>query len=640
MARPSVSPHSFLSKTSSKANENKENIEDGNISLERQWTKKADKEEGENKKLKDSKIEQQQNIEFIRRKYILQNKALAKNNSMMQQKVNEMESKISELIKENMQLRKRTTFRAVELKEYLEEKLSGVESGLMRKFGEVFMEMKKIRQEEKIATNPMLDIFLRILEEEPAYTSTPIASDHGTGPDPRSPWRSRELPKQQHRDSFYPPPGKGFLLKMEATKATAETRKADLNEEMEKEGSERAAKGPSVEEDKYEQLEQLLEEQKDQEPEKELPREMQEIADPSSVSENRKGSEKEAGGEEQGIQSSLVSKDNFAALEPARRTTTKSARKNQSFRHELKRRAGRPKKKVSQHTVSDVRDHDKGKKTNGEEAPEIQRDISISQRGKATKRPEFDVYREEDGMDREESEHKSASQGERLQGEVLSSIEKTPEQGENQQEDDENINRRRSARNRKSISYALPSLSKKMRRESERPVGAVDGITYLSKNGAQVKSENEEDDKIGAKADDEGGKRTLTLDVEPRKRTKRQPLGNVTDESTNRGGDTEKYINDKKDKVKQIEQPKSYKDRRPSTPTTTSTPTVTTIPGQQEQDNNSNDREKNINDASIFDFVDDRQDLRTYKRENSTSRPSIPGIKLLQKNQHKRNTVT
>lgn len=637
MARPSVSPHSFLSKTSSKANENKENREDGNISLERQWNKNADKEEEDNKKVKDSKIEQQQNIEFIRRKYILQNKALAKNNSMMQQKMNEMESRISELIKENMQLRKRTTFRAAELKEYLEEKLSGVESGLMRKFGEVFVEMKKIRQEEKIAANPMLDIFLRILEEEPAYTSTPIASDHGAAGDTGSHWGSEKLPEEQQREPFYLPQGRGYLLKMEATRITAETGEVDLNEHVENEGSEGIAKGPSEKEGEQEELEDLLGQQKSQAPERGLSKEPQDIADQAGplVSESKDRYQPEAKGEEGNVESSLISKYSSRTPEPAKHSTTNSTSNSRSARHTGKKKAGRPKKQVSQPTLSDARDLDKDMKTNTEKTPEIQGNISTTQKIKASKRPEFDVYREEDGMDRQEQVQQPANQRECSQGEAANNIEKRQEQSENVQEDNENINRRRSARNRKSISYRLPSLSKKMRRESERPVGAVDGITYLSRNGAQVKSESEDEDKIEATPDDEVRKRRLPGEVEPRKRMKRQPLGNVTDETTNRGGDTGNHIKDQTGKGKPIEQPKSYKDRRLTTTTTT-----TTIQDQQGQNHNNTDQNNVINDASIFDFVDDRQDLRTYKREKSTSRPSIPGIKLLQKNQHKRNTVT
>ncbi|CCE83883.1 Piso0_004479 [Millerozyma farinosa CBS 7064] len=126
-----------------------------------------------------AKKDQYYNIELIRKKYALQNQSLAKNNSLMMSRVSEMEAKISDLINENMKLRKSKAFQETEMKSYLETALQTIENGVIGKFAEIAQLFSGIRANEGLSTNPSMEFFQRILEFDPQVTSTPTHNPKG-----------------------------------------------------------------------------------------------------------------------------------------------------------------------------------------------------------------------------------------------------------------------------------------------------------------------------------------------------------------------------------------------------------------------------------------------------------------------------
>ncbi|ODQ81129.1 hypothetical protein BABINDRAFT_160531 [Babjeviella inositovora NRRL Y-12698] len=91
-------------------------------------------------------------LELIRRKYLLQNKSLAKSNSVMLTKIANLETKISALITENMDLRQQKTAQSRDSnKQWLDEKLTTIENGVYTKFEEISQMFQNIRHNEGLA---------------------------------------------------------------------------------------------------------------------------------------------------------------------------------------------------------------------------------------------------------------------------------------------------------------------------------------------------------------------------------------------------------------------------------------------------------------------------------------------------------
>ncbi|CAK7894685.1 hypothetical protein CAAN1_02S04082 [[Candida] anglica] len=105
------------------------------------------------------KAQNSQNIDSIRRKYSAQNQTLAKNNSVMLSKITTMESKISELINENMAIRRQKSMKELEVKEKLDQKLRSIEDGLYDKFDEMFQMFRTFREREDLPINTRLEVF-------------------------------------------------------------------------------------------------------------------------------------------------------------------------------------------------------------------------------------------------------------------------------------------------------------------------------------------------------------------------------------------------------------------------------------------------------------------------------------------------
>lgn len=194
MARPSEGSQSLVDLASSKNRTRREEKEElaANSSPRETALMGAEIRRQKNSR---SRTEPYANVELIRRKYIHQNKALAKNNSMMMSRISDMETRISELINENMLLHKYKTFKDVEVKRILEEKLQSLEARLVAWFREIFQTLQEFRLQEGIHENPQLEAFKIFLDDDPPYTSTPLEeeeqnSDSVISDSPQSPGQS------------------------------------------------------------------------------------------------------------------------------------------------------------------------------------------------------------------------------------------------------------------------------------------------------------------------------------------------------------------------------------------------------------------------------------------------------------------
>lgn len=127
-------------------------------------------EKSEFESVKNEKQEEN-NVELIKTKYFMQNKALAKSNSLMLSKITDMEVKIGRLINENISLRKEKLLKAAEMKKMLEEKISLIEATMFQKFDDFFQFFKNLRKTENLNNNHKLELLSNFNRP---VTSTPI----------------------------------------------------------------------------------------------------------------------------------------------------------------------------------------------------------------------------------------------------------------------------------------------------------------------------------------------------------------------------------------------------------------------------------------------------------------------------------
>ncbi|KAK6458039.1 uncharacterized protein RJT20DRAFT_28565 [Scheffersomyces xylosifermentans] len=117
---------------------------------------------------------QDEDIEALKSKFAIQNRSLAKSNSVLSSRISDLEYRVSELINENVKLRKNRNIRDIEGKKQLEDKLGTIESNLFAKFNEIFQFLKNIRSIEELPRNAQLDILSQINRP---VTSTPLEGD-------------------------------------------------------------------------------------------------------------------------------------------------------------------------------------------------------------------------------------------------------------------------------------------------------------------------------------------------------------------------------------------------------------------------------------------------------------------------------
>mmetsp|Transcript_4186 Transcript_4186/g.4116 ORF Transcript_4186/g.4116 Transcript_4186/m.4116 type:complete len:541 (-) Transcript_4186:1575-3197(-) len=523
MARPSVSSQSLVDLASSKVQTKKENKNDDNDQVASSFSDDEIKQEPvKNKGLK-NKQEQHKNIELIRKKYTLQNKSLAKNNSLMMLRISEMEAKVSDLINENMILRKRRTFKDAELKKQLEAKLEIVETGLIQKFGEIFEMLRDVRMSEGIAENPQLGIFKNLLNEAPSATSTPLEEATETGNNPFV-FNPRSLSQPMKDSSFTLPKSHQYLHTADKV--------ANLPAPLHMEKKENVDT-PVSNEDNIQ-----------------LPKN-----DPVSEAQSQKP-------------------DSGSTLEIVQSPETKEPRKQNSASIESIQKLPIPNKKVHSHELR-----------------------------------MFDVYmdkdKEHDVIDiLDNAIDSNARKADRATQQEPVAAQNDAQIKEEENQEEAQVGSRRPSRSRKPVSYKWPSLSKKMRRQSEKFVDAVIVPDEESAETPGKKSALNSPIKQEPEAQNERKRSKINDNTDrPSKKSKRQPLGNVTHITNNKTNSMNVTTAGNKDKA--------HTTKIPKIPDDANEKLVKSKTDEIEID------EKN--GSSIFDFDEVNIPPKTYKKRKQST---------------------
>ncbi|KAL3235006.1 Shugoshin [Nakaseomyces bracarensis] len=93
---------------------------------------------------------EREKLDAIKLNYSNQNSLLAKENSSLKMKLNELESKISQLIKENVHLRSLSAAQKLEYQHKLSDQLQVLENGVVQRFEEVLYMFDSIRKKESL----------------------------------------------------------------------------------------------------------------------------------------------------------------------------------------------------------------------------------------------------------------------------------------------------------------------------------------------------------------------------------------------------------------------------------------------------------------------------------------------------------
>lgn len=93
---------------------------------------------------------QNEKLNTVKTAYIQQNSQLAKTNSLLLIKLNELEKKISELVQENILLRSRAIMSEHHYKERLDQYVKSLEDGVLHRFEEMFYMFDNIRSKESL----------------------------------------------------------------------------------------------------------------------------------------------------------------------------------------------------------------------------------------------------------------------------------------------------------------------------------------------------------------------------------------------------------------------------------------------------------------------------------------------------------
>lgn len=539
MARPSVSSQSLVDLASSKIQSKKETkgYDEHNPPASSFSDHEITQEPINNKGLK-NKQEQHKNIELIRKKYTLQNKSLAKNNSLMMLRISEMEAKVSDLINENMLLRKRRTYKDAELKKQLESKLVNLETGLMHKFSEIFEMLKGVRMNEGIPENPRLDVFKNFFDEAPSATSTPIEEVAEIGNSPFV-FNTRSLAQPLKDNSFTLPKSHLYLHTADKGSRQPTVAERDSIEERESDSVEMREKD-KIDPVKDSSVSNIL---------------LQGLENTSSMHNIKIHEPKKAG------------KQDTEAVDfpqklstPNKKIQSKESRTFDVFNDKDKNNDG-----------IDILSNKKDSKRTKISGRVAQKQLEIAQDDPPIK----EEVRQEDAQDEDTQED-------------------TQEEG---QEEGQGGSRRPS-RSRKPVSYKWPSLSKKMRRQSEKFVDAV--IVPDEEEPSVDSSIKQESQSHYERKRTKGNDNT---ENNSSKRSKRQPLGNVTLASNNKTN-SRKENADTKDKALNTKVVQSLNDGNDKV--------VKSKMGiQVERD------EKN--DPSIFDFDDVNKPPKTYKKRKQGS---------------------
>lgn len=484
MARPSVSSQSLVDLASSKIQSKKETkgYDEHNPAASSFSDHEITQEPIKNKGLK-NKQEQHKNIELIRKKYTLQNKSLAKNNSLMMLRISEMEAKVSDLINENMLLRKRRTYKDAELKKQLESKLVNLETGLMHKFSEIFEMLKGVRMNEGIPENPRLDVFKNFVDEAPSATSTPIEEVAEIGNSPFL-FNTRPLAQPLKDDSFTLP--KSHLYLHTADKGSRQPTVTERD---------------SIEERESDSVEMREEDKIDPVKDSSVSNVLLEGLENTSPMHNIKVHELKKAG-----------KQDTEVIEFPQKLPQKLSTANRKIQSKESRMFDVYNDKDKNNDGIDILSNKKNSRRTKITGKAAQKQLVIAQDDPPIKEEVPQEVRQEDALKEDTQED--------AQEEVQ---EEDQEEDQEEGQEEGQGGSRRPSRSRKPVSYKWPSLSKKMRRQSEKFVDAV--IVPDEEEPSADSYIKEESQSHNERKRTKGNDNT---ENNSSKRSKRQPLGNVT----------------------------------------------------------------------------------------------------------------
>lgn len=115
-----------------------------------------------------------QDLSHAQRTYVLQNQALARNNSVLMSRILEMEARLNNLVNENMALRTLRNSKDVEVRKEVEALLRYVELEVLGKVGEICQVLATVRHRDRLPENPTLKQVALLVGSSAPATSTPI----------------------------------------------------------------------------------------------------------------------------------------------------------------------------------------------------------------------------------------------------------------------------------------------------------------------------------------------------------------------------------------------------------------------------------------------------------------------------------
>lgn len=97
---------------------------------------------------------QQEEWAAIKENYITQNSLIAKENCTLKMKLSELENKVSQLIRENVQLRSQVSLNKLEFQNKLASQINVLENGVIQRLEEVLYMFDSIRKKESLPSQP------------------------------------------------------------------------------------------------------------------------------------------------------------------------------------------------------------------------------------------------------------------------------------------------------------------------------------------------------------------------------------------------------------------------------------------------------------------------------------------------------
>ncbi|CAB4256265.1 similar to Saccharomyces cerevisiae YOR073W SGO1 Component of the spindle checkpoint, involved in sensing lack of tension on mitotic chromosomes [Maudiozyma barnettii] len=130
--------------------------------------------------LQDILDQESEKLIHLKTSYIQQNVAIAKENSLLKIKLNEMETKVSGLIQENVAVRSHLSMAQLKYKQQLTDKLQNMEQDLLLRFQSILDMFQQVRVQENLPAGHSLKNALRSTVMQLPPSSLPTSKDSHT----------------------------------------------------------------------------------------------------------------------------------------------------------------------------------------------------------------------------------------------------------------------------------------------------------------------------------------------------------------------------------------------------------------------------------------------------------------------------